>query len=335
MKTRKFVVTILSVVLMAAIFAQAEVNEPAVKKEADAKKIDLKLNLQKGQKFGTLMTTDMKITQTMMGQEIKVGQLSTMGLNNEVLDVDANGIISLKMAYTTMKMKMDGPTGPIEYDSTKPEQDVNSPQAKMMIGMYSAMLGQDLIMKVNPKGKVVGIEGFNAMMDEMAQKMGAMDPNAAKAMKGMLKNFMNEDKIKQMGGGMMAAFPEEHVGIGDMWHDIVSIDLGFPMDVDTTYVLKERKDGVALMDVISKMDMGDDNSKLIEMNGMKINMQMTGGMQGDMEVDEATGWMLRSKTDMRFSGVMKIGGSPQMPDGMSVPMSIVGTVTVEPLEIKN
>ena len=335
MKTRKFVVAILGVVLMAAIFAQADVNEPAVKKEANVKKIDLKLNLKKGQKFGMLMTTDMKVTQSMMGQEIKVSQLSTMGLNNEVLNVDANGIISLKMVYTTMKMKMDTPAGPIEYDSTKPEQDVNRPQAKMMIGMYSAMLGQELIMKINPKGKVVGIEGYDAMMDKMAQKMGALDPNAIKAMKDMLKNFMNENKIEQMSNGMMAAFPEGPVGIGDMWHDIVSFDIGFPMDVDTTYVLKDRKSGVALMDVISKMDMGADDSKLIEINGMKINMQMTGGMQGDMEVDEATGWMLRSKTNMQFSGVMKIAASPQMPEGMAIPMTIIGTVTAEPLEIKN
>lgn len=83
------------------------------------------------------------------------------------------------------------------------------------------------------------------------------------------------------------------------------------------------------------MDMGDDDSKLIEMNGMKINMQMTGSMQGDMEVDEATGWMLRSKINMQFAGAMKMAPSPMMPEGMTIPMSIIGTVTAEPFDIKN
>ena len=254
MKTRRFVAVILCAVLMAAIFAQAE--EPAVKKEADVNKIDLKLNLKKGQKFGMLMTTDQKIAQTVQGQEIKVNQLVTMGLVNEVLDVNDKGIISLKMVYTTMKGKIEGPMGLIEFDSTKPPQDTNSPQAKMITELYSAMVGQEIITKVDPKGKVVGIEGLDAMMEKMAEKMGASDPNMATAMKEMFKNFIDEDKIKQMNNGMMAAFPDGPVGIGDMWHDIMSIDVGFPIDADTSYVLKDCKNGVALLDVISKYGYG-------------------------------------------------------------------------------
>ena len=151
----------------------------------------------------------------------------------------------------------------------------------------------------------------------------------------MFKKIMSEDKIEQMSGGTMVAFPDGPVGIGDVWYDTMSVNFGFPMDMDSTYVLKDRRDGVVFLDVISKIDMGDEDSKLIEMNGMSMNMQMTGGMQGSMEVDEATGWMLQSKTDMNFSGVVKIAPSEQMPDGMTIPMSITGTTTVEPFEIED
>lgn len=333
METKRLVTAVLCILLMTAIFAQAE--DVIAEKEAYGEKIDLKLNLQKGQKFGMLMTMDMKVNQTVQGQEMKVGQLMTMELVSEVLDVNDKGIISMKTTYETMKGKIEGPMGVIEFDSTKPGQDSNNPQAQMITSMYKAMAGNELVMKMTPKGDVESIEGFDAMMDKMAEGMGATDPNMAKAMKDMMKNFMNEDKIKQMNNDTMAAFPDWPVGIGDMWHDIVSLDVGFPMDMDTTYVLKGRKDGVVFLDVISKMDMGDEDSKLIEVNGMSMNMQMTGGMQGDMEVDEATGWLLRSKTSMQFSGAMKIVANAQMPDGMTIPMSIVGTITIEPFEIKD
>ena len=324
MKTKRFVTAGLCIVLMAVIFAQAKTD-----------KIDLKLNLQKGQKFGMLITTDQKIAQTMNGQEMKMSQLMTMGLVSEVVDVNDKGIISIKMTYETMKGKMESQMGIIEFDSTKPQQeDVNNPQAQMVAGMYKAMVGAGLIMKYNPKGEVVGMEGFDAMMDKMVDGMGASDPNMAKSMKEMFRKMMSEDNLEQMNNGTMAAFPDGPVGIGDIWYDTMSLNMGFPIDMDSTYVLKARKDGVALLDVISKMDMGDEESKLIEMNGMSMNMQMTGGMQGNMEVDEATGWMLRSKTDMRFSGVIKMSPNEQMPDGMTIPMSIVGTVTVEPFDIK-
>ena len=49
-------------------------------------KIDLKLSLQKGQKFGMLVTTNQKIIQTINGQEMKMGQLMTIGLISEVLE---------------------------------------------------------------------------------------------------------------------------------------------------------------------------------------------------------------------------------------------------------
>ncbi|NIA17293.1 MAG: hypothetical protein GWO86_02985 [Planctomycetes bacterium] len=334
MKAKRFVTAVLCVVSMAAIFAQAQ--DIIAEKAPGTEKIELKLNLQKGQKFGMLITTDMKISQTMNGQEMKMSQLIAMGLVSEVLDVNDDGIISIKMTYETMKGKMEGPMGVIEFDSTKPqEDDVNNPQAQMVSGMYNAMVGAEIVMKYNSKGDVVGIEGFDAMMDKMAEGLGTSDPNITKGMKDTFRKLMSEDKIEQTSNGTMAAFPDGPVGVGDIWYDTMSLDIGFPMDMDSTYVLKGRRDGVVFLDVVSKIDMGDEDGKLIEMNGMSMNMQMTGGMQGDMEVDEASGWMLRSKTNMQFSGVIKMAPNEQMPDGMIIPMSIIGTVTVEPFEIKN
>ena len=154
--------------------------------------------------------------------------------------------------------------GTIEYDSTKPAADINNPQAKMMVGMYKAMMGQNFVMKLTPKGKVLAIEGFDEMMAKMMDAMGIDDPNAAGAMKEMMKNFMSEDRLKDMGNEMMTGFPEEPVGIGDVWHDIVSLGDGLPIDLDVTYMLKERKDGVVVVDLVSKIDMGDEDSSLIE-----------------------------------------------------------------------
>ena len=67
-----------------------------------------------------------------------------------------------------MKGKIEGPMGVIEFDSTKPGQDSNNPQAQMITSMYKAMTGNELVMKMSPKGDIVAIEGFDAMMDKMA-----------------------------------------------------------------------------------------------------------------------------------------------------------------------
>jgi hypothetical protein len=153
-------------------------------------------------------------------------------------------------------------------------------------------------------------------------------------MKDMMKKLVSEDSLKQSGGDMMMRFLDEPIAIGDMWYDIISIDVGFPIDIDVTYILKDRKDGIAFVDVVSKMDMGDEDSKLIEMEGMEMNMQLSGTQTGASEIDEATGWLLRSKIEQNFFGVVKIAPNEHMPNGMSIPMTIQSTSTIEPMELE-
>ena len=319
--------------------AVAETNEPGVTGAQETQdniteKIDLKLNLQQGQKFGMKLTVDQKVTQTMMGRQQNVSQKIAFGSITEVLAVNANGIIALKNTYDHIQVRMDGPMGSIEYDSTKPPTNVNNPQAKKMVDMWSAMVGESFVIDVTPKGEIVGVQDFEQMWERMMEKLAGDDPNVAQAMKEMMKNFMSEEHLKQTGGDMMMQFLDEPVVVGDMWYDTTSINVGFPVDIDVTYILKDRKDGIAFIDVISKMDMGEHDGKLVEVEGVKINMQMSGTQTGTVEVDETTGWMLRCKVDQNFSGVIKMAPNKHMPNGMSIPMTIQGTNTVEPMEVE-
>ena len=65
-----------------------------------------------------------------------------------------------------------------------------------------------------------------------------------------------------------------------------------------------------------------------------MNAQLKGSYKGTAEIDEATGWVNRSKMDMEMSGEMKMLGNPQMPDGMTIPMTMKMVMTVEPEKAK-
>ena len=106
--------------------------------------------------------------------------------------------------------------------------------------------------------------------------------------------------------------------------------MAFPIDVDTTYVLKKRDNGLAYIDAVAKMDMGDESE--IEMGPAKVSLQMSGVLNTASVVDEVTGWALRSNTTMNFTGVVKMAANEQMPQGMTIPMTINGTVKVETIE---
>lgn len=303
---------------------------------SSADKIDLKFNLKQGQSYRMRMVMDQKISQTMQGQEQNINQKMVMGVGFDVQEVDTNGIISLKTTYQTLQVQMDGPMGTIEYDSTRPQtsvdpNDPNEQMARMITAIYDAMVGQSVIVKVTPKGKTLAIEGLDAMMAEMVEKMAAGDEAAKEAMKQMMENFASEDKVKEMSDPMMTPFPKEPVGIGDSWYDIATVSVGFPIDVDTTYILKARKDGVAVIDMISKIDLGND-IPLADTGPVQMSMQMAGTQAGSLEIDEATGWTIRGRISMQFTGVTKIAANEQMPEGMTIPMSMQGVITIEPIE---
>jgi hypothetical protein len=292
-------------------------------------KFDLKLKLKKGQKFGLKMVTDQKMSQTMMGQQQKMNQMTAMGMSFEVLDVDDNGNISIKTTHLNIHARIEGPMGVMEYDSTKPQEPgANNP----MSAMYKAMLGQSFVMKLSPKGEILEIKGMDEMIAKMIDKM-ATDEAMKQQMKEMMKNFINEDKMKETSGTMVAALPPKPVGIGDSWTNKISVAVGFPMEIDTTNTLTDHKEGIITIKTNASIEMGDD-AKPTEMGPMKMTMKMKGAQKGTIQIDQATGWLVRSKADANFTGEFKTEPNEQMPQPMTIPIAIESVTTVEPMAVK-
>jgi len=292
-------------------------------------KLDLKLKLKKGQKFGLKTVTDQKMSQTMMGQQQKMNQMTAIGMSFEVLAVDDNGNMSIKTTYQTIHTRMEGPMGVMEYDSTKPQQPgANNP----MSAMHKAMLGHSFVMKLTPKGEILEIKGIDEMVAKMVDKM-ATDETMKQQMKEMMKNFINEDKMKETSGTMVAALPQKPVGIGDSWTNKISVAIGFPMEIDTTNTLTDHKEGIITIQTNANIETGDD-AKPTAMGPMKMTMKMKGAQKGTIQIDAATGWIVRSKTDVNFTGEFKTEPNEQMPQPMTIPIAIESVITVEPMAVK-
>lgn len=128
---------------------------------------------------------------------------------------------------------------------------------------------------------------------------------------------------------MMNMYPVEPIAVGDSWYDTKSMNFMMPIDIDTTYMLKSVKDGVATIDAVSKMDMGDTAKPIAIDPNNKMAMQLSGTINAASEVDLKTGMTKKSDITMNFSGILKMEPNEQMPEGMAIPMTIKGTATVE------
>ena len=291
-------------------------------------KVDLKLRLAAGEKHEMKMTQTQNISQTMNGQEMNMKQTQEMVMGMDCLSVDANGVMDVQITYKSMKMVMDGPMGTMEFDSANPKPiDSNKPQEKLMAAIFSAMTGCKFQMKVKSTGETSDIRGVGEMLAKVRKEIPS-GPEMEGADKFIDKMF-DEKQLKELTGNMMGVFPAEAVAVGDAWYDTQSINFMMPIDVDTTYMLKSRKDGIAYIDTVAKMDMGD-SSKPLEIDpNTKMSMQISGTINATNEVEEKTGLTRKSNMTMNLSGIIRMEANEQMPQAMTIPMTIKGDAVVE------
>ena len=167
------------------------------------------------------------------------------------------------------------------------------------------------------------IEGMN--------KMHGSRDGRVKAVKEMLKKYPNmaKEQIRLMLVSVMTPFPDKPVQAGDSWTDKMVLNAMLPAEVDSVYTLKGDKGNVAIISGSFERTMKD---PAIDFNAgpVQAKMKMVGSYQRSLEIDKSSGWMIRSNSKLKISGEMKIPDNAQMPQGMTVPMTVESIVTVEP-----
>jgi len=293
----------------------------------DTSKVDLKLRLKTGESHEMKMTEtqDAAVTTNGKEQKVKSSQETVMGLN--VLSVDASGNMDVELVCRSIKMKVNGTTGNFEFDSANPKPvDSNRPDQRISAALFSAMVGSKIQMKLKPTGELYDIRGLDAILAKIKEKI----PEARKEGSDFY-NLFSDENVKKMTGNMLGVFPAGPVAVGDNWHKTMNMNLGpfMPTDVNTTYTLKQCKDGIAYIDAAAKFSTIDSSKTSVVHSNNRTSEQSAGTIKSSMEINEATGLTHRSNTTMNLSSETKMAANQRMPQGMKILMTIQGNEVVE------
>ncbi|UPT67109.1 MAG: substrate-binding domain-containing protein [Sphingobacteriales bacterium JAD_PAG50586_3] len=294
MKLKKLLAPLLIVLLLAAC------------KTSD--KLALKLNYEKGKKYYYTSTSEQTTDQTFMGQSISNTSKTVTGYIYEIVDINADGNYVVKITYD-------------KVESSRSKETAKSPLPD------DFLKGFTFDMVVTPKGKVKEIKGMDKIMDKaMAAAMpdSTNDPAAQAAMQPVLDAVKKQYNDKNMGAMMEQMtnyFPEGDVEVGDTWDNTATLNMFISMKIASTYKVTDVKDNIVKMDVDSKITTGDGPGIM----GMKMSVE--GTQKGTMEIDSKTGLVVKSVTNQDMEGKVDMMG-------MSMPMKIKSTTTVEAKEMK-
>lgn len=303
---------------------------------ADDNKVELRLKLEKGQSYKMQTVQDIKLIQTVEGkQRNEIFKIDTGQIYN-VEEINNDGNMWVRLTCDSMSVKEWGPgeggqtIQREDYDSSNPPDVIH----REVIGL-DALVGQSCSVMLSPRGQIKNMKGVESLQDAIIKKIPPIpEGEISFGPNDMLKEEINKEALSESMENKFAIYPDHPVGIGDSWQKKTTISycsisnlFSVPQIVDTIYTLKERKNGIATIDVFSMIQ---PNLKVIEVGTGKYQFKLSGDSTGTIEVEESTGWVIRSKQNLRLNGQV-VQEYPQLPQGrMIIPVSMTNTITQEP-----
>ncbi len=294
---------------------------PLVPLHQNEEKIQYQMRFKEGEKYYLRFVTEQNISQTILGQQQYTEQTIGLGCDLDVKNVDPDGNALVSYTYRWVNLKQTAAGNRIEYDSS----DKGSPVPPTAQG-FAVLLDEGFSLKTTPQGRVEEVMGLQTLRDNIERKLpeGPMK----QAMMMGIKQFINEEGIKEMTESSLAIYPEKPVGIGDSWKRTLTLTQGAAMTLENEWTLKDRKDGVSFIEVKSNIKSNPEGGS-VGVGTAKVSYKLSGKQQGMIELEESTGRIIRSRINQDISGQIKVEVPGQQTQQQPIPVRINSVVTCE------
>lgn len=252
--------------------------------------VPLRFNLQKGKRYDYNMRFDL----TQEGPNRQMTTTMDVNYDLKVLSEDAKGK-TVQVTYDRVGMIMNMGGQKMELNSEMTNTEGGGPFT-MVANMFKAMKGKSFTMKVDPKGGISDVKGFEAIGEAIVKEIQV--PEGAKP--GLLQNFrnqFNEKTARESFAGSFEIFPDKPVKVGDSWKRSSNTTIGAAQKMVTTYTVKEIKGNRVTLDARSDVTLKDSTS---------------GSQNARLIVDATTGLVTLGTFDQKMAGRMKVSSKGEI-----------------------
>jgi len=246
----------------------------ASKTALSGEEVLLRYHATEGDEYAMVMDVDMK-----MGEENGMKMNLKMDMDYKVGEVSADKSYYNSSTIKRVVMKMNMAGMDVSYDS---DSETHEGMGATMHTIYSKMIGVEIKSKSSNRGEILESPNFNEIFGDQEA----------------IKKQMSESMDKVSSSAI--EYPEEAVKVGSTWSKLVTTKGKFPMDLNTTYTVKEITDTEVILSVSGDMKMKNgETDNLGKLSGESIIDIKTGflksmTMNQNMEMD-----MMGKKMDMK------------------------------------
>jgi len=262
-----------------------------------ADKYTLKYNLEKGKTYKQHSISDMNMTMSVMGQDMKMNMKMDIGINYNVTDQN-NGIYDIQMTYQRMKMNMSSLPASFSFDSDSMD---NSSDNNNIADVFKSIKETPIDIQLTQQGKVASVKG----VDKLVEKINSISNDQSKQ---IFTQQFSEQTIQKMIEQISSYFPDKPVAINDNWDVDTSLSSnGIDIINKTTLTLKQVANNVATIELAGTLATPEGGATT-QINGMDAKISVTGTQTGTIQLDMKTGWFVRSDAILNFTQNIEIMG---------------------------
>lgn len=280
----------------------------------------LSLNLVKGKEYRQLSQGTMKMTQEVGGQKMEIEIVMKGGMVFLVKNVNPTSY-DMDVWYENISMEMKMPQGEMKYSSE------NATEGDIISQVFSGMIKKPFQAQISKTGKVNSVKNIEAIYESAFAKFPNISPEQKAQVISQVSQSFGDKSFASNIEMVTAIFPDKAVKVGETWNVKTQLQGAMRADINTTFKYVSDGQGFKNIHGDAKITTPADADYAVS-NGMEMKFNISGTMTSDIKIDKATGWVLEAKTTQNMSGDSHIKGNAQMPDGLTIPMTILSLTTI-------
>ncbi len=183
----------------------------------------------------------------------------------------------------------------------------------IMSEIFSGLIGYSLKMNLRKDGKIIQVDGGNALVENMILKANITDDFTKNLMRKSLEKEFSSNGLAKSFEQMTYFYPENSVSIGDTWKN----EFTGKLKADNNWKLKKWSSSEAVIN--------GDSSIIVETEESGTIMELSGTQQTTITTSPDNGFIKTINSESLAKGISKMGNLPNV----EIPTSIKSTITYE------
>lgn len=274
----------------------------------------LNLNLVQGKEYRQNSNVKMTMTQNFSGQTMNI-VAEVKGTMKYLVKAVTPAGYDMDVMYEAMSMEMQMPQATMKFSSENPSAE------DMFSQVLASMVNKPFQVQLSKSGKVVSVKNVESLFTSAFDKFPDLSEAQKAQIKGQLEQSYGEKAFASSIETVFAIYPDKPVKIGEKWTTQTKLKSGVTANIASTFEYVEEGADFRRIRGDSKIT-AEENGEYVNSSGMDMKFNMNGTMTSDIKVDKKTGWVVEAKITQDIAGEAHVKGNAQMPDGMSIPMTI-------------